>query len=72
MMGRKGETPTGHQLSNADAVVLACNDPSPSLLSKKDQSHQTDGANKEDVKSAEDTNDPRYQWYMRKPLNEGF
>ena len=70
--GSEGETTTGRQSSNAGALVLACNDPSPSLLSERAESDRADDANKEDANSVEDTNNPHYQCYMGKAVKKGF
>ena len=70
--GLEGETTTGRQSPNAGALVLACNDPSPSLSSERGESDRADDATKDDANSVEDTNDPRYQWYIGKSVRKGF
>ena len=57
---------------NVGALVLACNDPSPSLSSERGESDRADDATKDDANSVEDTNDPRYQCYMGKAVRKGF
>ena len=70
--GLEGETTTERQSSNAGALVLACNDPSPSLSSERAESDRADDANKEDANSVKDTNDQRYQFYIRNAVKKGF
>ena len=70
--GYEGQTTTGRQSSNAGALVLACNEPSPSLSPERGESDQADASNKEDENSVEDINNSHYQRYMGKAVKKGF
>ena len=70
--GLEGETTTERQSSNAGALVLACNEPSPSLSPERGESDQADASTKEDENSVEDTNNQHYQYYMGKAVKKGF
>ena len=64
-------TARDHSLNRCD-VLVACVVPNPSASYERGKSDSADNSNKEDAQSVDDTDLPRYECYIGKPVRKGF